>query len=108
MAISTKQLQNMIYDPARMQSAILAYIESDDANRGIVDATNPATMLLESAVATASASASETYRSIRMKYPDLAARHPLRRRLNLSSPLGKSPAVFHALLYRFALFSSLF
>ena len=72
MAISTEQLQNMIYDPARMQSAILAYIESDDANRGIVDATNPATMLLESAVATASASASETYRSIRMKYPDLA------------------------------------
>lgn len=73
MEITRNEIESLIYDPARIQSRILNFIEeSTNGDFVVADATNPFTMLLESAITTSSAAALECNRLLRKKYPSLA------------------------------------
>ena len=73
MELTRYELEGMMYDPARVQSRILNYIEqATDGEMVITDPTNPVTMLLEAAVTTSTAATVECSRLLRKKYPNLA------------------------------------
>lgn len=68
MPITVNDLQNLIYDPVKMQQLILSHTGSNSIN----DPTNPFVMLVESATVLSSAAAVETMSNLQKTYPSLA------------------------------------
>lgn len=74
MGLDPDKLREYIYDPSKMQSVILDYVEQAvDGGKPVVDPTNPFTMLLEAITVTASNTLIDTKALLRKTYPVLAS-----------------------------------